>query len=120
MKNLLGGSSHPPDIPTSLSLVSLGLRDSVCYMFSKMSWDRFSVAKHPTYKNLTMEFLSSFGYHPNIGLIPARGITSFRLFRRDYRLNHIELARLPAFQHGPHVYSEVPSEDDMHAELELF
>lgn len=102
------------------SPVAQGLKDNNCYMFSQINWDHFSVAKHPTYKNLTLEFLSSFRYLPNIGLGPAWGIASFRLFGRDYQLNHIELANLLAFQHGPHVYSEVPTDNDMQAELDLF
>lgn len=101
-------------------LVALGLTDSVRFMFTQMRWDRFSVAKHPTYRNLTLEFLSSFEYRPKLGLGPARGIVSFRLFGRNYCLNQGELAWLLAFQHGPHVYSEVPTDNDMQFELNYF
>lgn len=38
--------TYYPDFPC---LVNLGLADSVCFMFSQMSWDMFSVAKHPNY-----------------------------------------------------------------------
>ena len=101
-------------------LVALGLTDSVWFMFTQMSWDRFSVAKHPTYKNLTLEFLISFDYRPNLGLRPTRGIVSFRLFGRNYRLNQGELDRLLAFQYDPHVYSKAPINDDMQFELNYF
>ena len=103
--------------PDFSMLVALGLTDSVQFMFTQMSWDRFSDAKHPTYRNLTLEFLSSFNYRPNLGLGPARGIVSFRLFGRSYRLNQGELAWLLGFQHGPHVYSEVPTNDDLQFDL---
>lgn len=82
-------------------------------MFNQVSWDDFSIAKHPTYRTLTMDFLSSFDYRPKLGLGPAIGIISFRLFGRNYLLNYIELAQLLAFQHSPHVYSEVPTDDDI-------
>ncbi|KAI5414126.1 hypothetical protein KIW84_058319 [Lathyrus oleraceus] len=39
------------------SLIALGLRDGVHYMLNHMSWDHFFVVKHPTYKNLNLEFL---------------------------------------------------------------
>lgn len=73
-----------------------------------------------TYRNLTLEFLSSFDYRPNLVLGPSKGIVSFRLFGRNYRLNQGELARLLAFQHDPHVYSEVPTNDDMQLDLDYF
>lgn len=47
--------NHYPDFPM---LIALGLTDSVRFMFTQMSWDRFSVAKHPTYRNLTLESLA--------------------------------------------------------------
>lgn len=50
------------------NLIALGLYDSVKYMFNQLSWDCLSFHKHPTYKNLTLEFLSSYRYNPNVGI----------------------------------------------------
>ena len=73
-------------------LVALGLTDSVHFMFTLMSIDYFSVAKHPTYKNLTLDFLIYFYYQPNLELGKSRGIVSFILLGRIYLLNQGELA----------------------------
>ena len=66
-----------PDFP---SLVYLGLAESVRFMFDQISWERFLIVKHPTYKNLTLEFLSSFNFQPNLGAGLDRGLATFRIF----------------------------------------
>lgn len=45
--------------PNFPSLISLGHCDSVKYTFNQLSWNRLFVHKHQTYKNLTLELLSS-------------------------------------------------------------
>ena len=45
---------------------------------------------------------------------------SFRSFRREYKLNHQNLARLLGFQYGPTAAPEVPIDDYMHDTLETF
>lgn len=85
-------------------------------MFNQISWDRFSIVKHPTYHNPTLEFLSSFLYQPHLGLGKNRDLSTFSIFGQDYRLNHRELAMLLGFQHEPHVFTKVP--DLMQAELD--
>lgn len=89
-------------------------------MFTQMSLDWFLVTKHPTYMNLTLEFLSSFHFQPHIGLGQNRGSTIFILFGREYRFTSRELARLLAFQYDPHAYSEVPDDAHMQGRLDYF
>lgn len=65
--------------------------------------------KHPTYKNLTFEFLSSYRYNPSAGI-----------FGKECRLRHNELPGLLAFQCDPQAYTEVPVGDHMQWELDFF
>lgn len=106
-----------PDFP---SLRVLGLSDSVKYMFNQLSWDHLSFHKHPTYKILTLEFLSSYRYNPNVGIDYVHGFATFRLFGKEYRLTHNEFAKLLAFYYDPQAYIEVPVGNDMKWELDLF
>lgn len=76
--------------------------------------------KHPTYKNLTLEFLSSYEYNPSVGIDRVQGFATFRLFGKEYQLTHDELAKLLAFQCGTQAYAEVPVGDDMQWELDFF
>ncbi|KAI5420284.1 hypothetical protein KIW84_044174 [Lathyrus oleraceus] len=91
------------------SLIALGLSDSVKYMFNQLIWNRLSFHKHPTYKNLTLEFLSSYRYKPNVGIDRVQGFATFRLFRKEYRLTQNELVGLLAFQCDPQAYTELPT-----------
>lgn len=93
----------PTQYPHFPCLVTLGLRDNVRYMFNQINWDIFSVVKHLTYENVTLEFLSSFPYQPHLGLGKIRGLATFRIFGLDYRLNHRKLVVFLGFQYGPHV-----------------
>lgn len=79
------------------SLISLGLYDSAKYMFNQLSWDHLSVHKHPTYKNLTLEFLSFYRYNPRVGVDWVQGFATFRLFGKEYWLTHDELSKLLSF-----------------------
>ena len=62
------------------TLYSLGIRESVHFMFNQIGWDYFIHHQQPTYCNLMLEFLSLLHYNPNIGLGLAIGLVSFKLF----------------------------------------
>lgn len=81
---LVARTTSPTRYPDFPSLIALGLCDSVIYMFNKLSWDHLSVHKHPTYKNLRLEFLSSYRYNPSVGINRTQGFATFRLFGKEY------------------------------------
>lgn len=74
----------PTRYPYSPCLVTLGLIDSLRYIFSQIKWYTFLVAENPTYQNLTLEFPSSFPFQPRLGLGQNRGLATFMFFRHDY------------------------------------
>lgn len=86
--------NHYPDFPM---LIALGLTDSVRFMFTQMSWDRFSVAKHPTYRNLTLESLALLT--TDLTLDQHQPQAQFPL---DYLEGTIALTKVsqPAYQHS--------------------
>lgn len=106
--------------PDFHSWIVLGICDSVKYMYNQLRWDYLSVHKHPTYKNLILEFLSSYRYNPSIGIDRVQGFSTFRLFGKEYRLTQNELARLLAFHYEPQAYTKVLVDDDMQWELDFF
>lgn len=63
---------------------------------------------HVTYRNLTLEFLSSLSYEPYIGISFQRTYINFILFGIVYTFNHKEFAELLGFQYGPDVMPEIP------------
>ena len=55
------------------TLTVLGIRESVDFLFNQTGWEGFLAHKYPTYRNLTLEFLSSLHYKPTQGLGRNRG-----------------------------------------------
>lgn len=84
--------------PDGLTLTSLGLRHNVMYLLNQVGWDNFAVRKrYSQYRRLTLEYLSSLYYDPNIGIGFGRGLATFRLFGNKYHFTHREMAELLGF-----------------------
>ena len=79
-------------------LRTLGLFDSVDWMFNQIGWSHFLTLRHPTYERITLEFLSSLTYTYAQRIRHGFGGTSFRLFGKDYLLSHNEIGNLLQFQ----------------------
>src|ERR1051325_11722571 len=88
-------------------LSELGIRESVHFMFNQIGWDYFIHNQHPTYRNLTLEFLNSLHYNPDVGLGLARGVISFKLFGFTHRYTTRELADLLDFRVSVDVVIEI-------------
>lgn len=54
----------PPRYPDQECVEALGIETSVRYICHQLSWDEYADEIHVTYRNLTMEFLSSLDYEP--------------------------------------------------------
>ena len=76
--------SERPMLPTRYPdpdfMETLGLEASERYLFIQLQWEEYVDAMHVTYRNLTLEFLSSIIYEPYIGIDSQRGYINFRLF----------------------------------------
>lgn len=92
--------------PDGLTLTTLGLRDNVMYLLNQVGWDSFAVRKrYSQYHRLTLEFLSSLYYDPNMGIGFDRGLATFRIFGTKYYFTHREMAELLGFPSGPDAYT---------------
>ena len=64
--------SERPMLPTRYPdpdfMETLGLEASVRYLCNQLQWEDYAGAMHVTYRNLTLEFLSSLSYEPYIGI----------------------------------------------------
>ena len=75
---------------------------------------------YATYRNLTLEFLSSLIYFPTHGFALRRGLIIFRLFGITFKFNHKELGELLGFPNGIGVYHETQEECLGFRELDYF
>ena len=91
-------------------LQTLGLLDSVNWMFDRKGWSHLLTLQHPTYKRLTLEFLSSFTYKYANMIRGKFGGTRFRLFGKDYDFNHDEIGNLLHFQTSLRAADKVPTD----------
>ncbi|CAJ2652102.1 unnamed protein product [Trifolium pratense] len=80
------------NFPHQSTMISLGIAESVNFMINQLGWDALNLSTLPTYRNLTIEFLSSFKNSPNRGFSIHRGQTKFRLFGADYTYTHRSIA----------------------------
>src|ERR1051325_217149 len=101
-------------------LSELGIRESVCFMFNQIGRDYFIHNQHPTYRNLTLEFLSSLHYNPDVGLGLARGVVSFRLFDFTHKYTTRELADLLDFPVSADVVIEIPNDEYLDSQIDYF
>jgi len=91
-------------------LRTLGLFDSVDWMFNQIGWGHFLTLRHPTYVRITLEFLSSLTYTYAQRVRHGFGGTSFRLFGQNYLLSHNEIGNLLQFQTSLQSVDGVPSQ----------
>jgi hypothetical protein len=61
-------------------------------MINQLGWDNLNLSCLPTYRNLTLEFLSSLRYAPDYGYSIHKGLARFRLFGVPYRDSHRDTA----------------------------
>ena len=94
------------------TMTVLGIRESVYFMLNQIGWDGLLTNRSPTYRNLTLEFLSSLHYDPDSGLGFSRGSVSFRLFGFTYRFTTREFADVLGFPRSIDALIEV---DDNHS-----
>ena len=103
------------------AMTALGIRDSVLFLLNQIGWDNSRLMTcYATYRNLTLEFLSSLTYFPTHGLALRRGLIIFRLFGINFKFNHKELGELLGFPNGIGVYHETQEEYLGFRELDYF
>ena len=84
----------------------LGIRDNILFMFNQLGWENAAIKRRfVTYRELTLEFLSSLVYNPEHGYGLNKGLISFRLFSMDFTYNRRDLADLLGFPCGPFVFT---------------
>ncbi|KAK2402875.1 hypothetical protein QL285_052361 [Trifolium repens] len=103
--------------PHHRTMGALGIAESVRYLTNTLGWDRFTYASPLRYRNLTLEFLSSFKYNPTCGTSIHKGHVTFRLFGNTYRLTTRAIAEFLGVPHGPDAFTEV--QDDLYMESAL-
>lgn len=105
------------DVPT---MDSLGITDSVHYMFNQLGWEKAHLKnRFITYREITLEVLSSLVYIPEHGVGARKGIITFRLFGIEFTYNHRDLAALLGFPSGPLAFT-TPEADLLDFELDYF
>src|ERR1051325_1064206 len=85
---------------------ALGITESVYYMLNQLGWEKAHLkSRFITYRELTLEFLSSLVYIPKHGVGARKGIIAFRLFGIEFTYNHRDLADLLGFPNGPFAFT---------------
>ena len=74
---------------------ALGFEANIKYLCNQLKWDKYADDLNVTYRNLTLEFLSSFEFEPYNG--QDRYLT-FRLFGIEYCFTQREFGDLLGFQ----------------------
>ena len=111
----------PTIYPHHGAMTALGIRDSVLFLLNQIGWDSSRLMTcYATYRNLTLEFLSSLIYFPTHGFALRRGLIIFRLFGITFKFNHKELGELLGFPNGIGVYHETQEEYLGFRELDYF
>ena len=99
---------------------TLGIKDSVHYLFSQLGWERAHIkSRFVTYRKLTLEFLSSLVHIPKCGFGTRKGFIAFKLFGIEFAYTHKELADLLGFPSGPFAFTTTQAEL-MDFELDYF
>lgn len=97
---------------------ALGIfESSIRFLCHQLQWDEFADDMNNTYRNLTLEFLSSFTY--DLYSIPD-GHAVFRLFRTEYSFMQKEFDDLLGFQTTPDAIPETPMGYFLSREVEKF
>jgi hypothetical protein len=90
-------------------LTELGLSEGVEWMLNNSSLTQLCTNLQPTYKALTLEFLSSFSYITPHGVTQfLTGAATFRMFGTEYSINQTQIERISGFCHGEGVHCCIP------------
>ena len=105
----------------SRTMTTLEIKDCILFMLNELGWENFAInRKYQVYKRLTLEFLSSFYYNPNVGLGHHIGVINFRLFGVRYSYTEREITRLLGFLFGPNVHVDSVTHRDTDENLKRF
>ena len=85
LHQLMSRQFAPMKYLSSSSLQRVGLLNEVNMYVSRMGWEAFVMMKHPTYVVPTCEFLSSFEFDVDEGML------NFRLGNQDHSIGLFEL-----------------------------
>ncbi|CAJ2670172.1 hypothetical protein L195_g018629 [Trifolium pratense] len=107
-------------VPDSHTMVALGISESVRFLIHQIGWESFAFSNLPIYRNLTLEFLSSFKYDPIYGKHLRRGLVSFRLFGNTYTYNHRDIAEFLGVPSGLDAITRVQNDSFMEGELKRY
>ncbi|CAJ2661735.1 unnamed protein product [Trifolium pratense] len=103
--------------PHDTTMNALGITASVKFLINQLGWDNLDLSSFPTYRNLTIEFLSSFVTYPHYGLSPDKGQTRFRLFGVDCHYSYRNMADLMKVPSSPDAATKVQEDAFMDYEL---
>jgi hypothetical protein len=106
--------------PETKTMTALGVTKSVRFMINQLGWDNINLSSFPTYRNLTLEFLSSFNYDPDYGQSIHKGLARFRLFGILYRFSHQGIAELMSAPSSPDAVTKIQEDEFMNHELQNF
>ena len=95
----------PTRYPDQICMEALGFKASIKYLCNQLKWDEYADDLNVTYRNLTLEFLSSFEFEPYNG---QDGYLTFRLFGIEYYFTQREFGDLLGFQTTPDDIPELP------------
>ena len=107
----------PTRYPDQHCMEALGIEPSIRFLSHQLHWDEFADDLSNTYRNLTLEFLSSFDYDPYSG---PDGYAAFRLFGVEYSFSQKEFGDLLGFQTTPDAIPETPMGYFLGKEVEKF
>ncbi|KAI5425497.1 hypothetical protein KIW84_031340 [Lathyrus oleraceus] len=93
----------PTRCPDQHCMEALGIEPSIRFQSHQLHWDEFADDLSNTYRNLTLEFLSSFDYDP---YSRPDGYAAFRLFGIEYSFSQKEFGDLLGFQTTPDAIPE--------------
>lgn len=74
----------PTRYPNQICMEGLGIEASVRYLCHQLSWDEYADDINVTYRNLTLEFLSSLNYETYVRRGDEGGRINFRIFDTEY------------------------------------
>src|SRR4051812_40315832 len=93
---------------------------SVRYLCNQLNWEEYADDIYVTYRNLTLEFLSSLDYEPYVDNGDAMGYINFRLFGTEYVFNLKQFGNLLGFQTGHDVIPELQLSYYMNKDIDKF
>lgn len=104
--------------PETRTMAAIGVTESVKFMINQLGWDNLDLTRLPTYRNLTLEFLSSFKYDPDYGYSIHKGLVRFRIFVIPYRFSHQGLAELMSAPFSRDAVTQIQEDEFMNYELQ--